>query len=707
MSAQAIGRLGLCALAWFGLSAGPAYAQGVGGAISSPGPNATVMQPFTITGWALHGPTTGTGIDAVHIYGCTTVCTFWGAATYGLARPDVSAVYGAQYLNTGYTFTKTGLTPGSYYLQVHAHSTINGAWYQWGHFLTVQAQPEHTLERPGPGASVASPVAVQGWALDANAPSGTGVTQINLWTHPNPGSGQVAIMLGQATYGANRADIAASHGERFRYSGYTASLAGLAPGAHYIGAAAFSPSSNVWDWRWKTAYVDVSTAPLTIDRPGTGTGGVTATGLTCVGGSTTQAVPCGASYPLHTVVTLTAAPDANSTFAGWGGSCTGTGTCQVTLSTARFVVATFTKLPDTVALRYYHTDPVGSVRAITDEVGAVVERHDYRPFGEDVAPLTGDPNRFAGKPLDPETALHYFDARYYRQTWGRFTQVDPLHVGAAMTDPQQWNRYAYARNNPFKWADPTGLAACEAAYCGTETMIVHGSLEYVPPGSGNGWAYWNVGSASGMACGSPPTGEDGWRMAYNSNGDCYAWFFEGSGTASRGGTPVPASGTPPPLPPSEPTASPDDEPPTEPPPCRDALCEVIRDTARRTAPFLSALEWLAATGLQVGSLVNPWIALGHCAIIGCTSGEVALAIMPVSPKILRQMSLRGWTHGAIDEAIASGRQVRAVNRANGNPATRYVHPSTGKSVVVDDVAGDVIHVGGPGFRYGPGSGDLP
>ena len=69
----------------------------------SPAPNATVMQPFSITGWAIHGPGSGTGIDAVHIYGCTTSCTFWGAATDGVARPDVAAVYGAQYLNSGYT----------------------------------------------------------------------------------------------------------------------------------------------------------------------------------------------------------------------------------------------------------------------------------------------------------------------------------------------------------------------------------------------------------------------------------------------------------------------------------------------------------------------------------------------------------------------------------------------------------------------------
>jgi hypothetical protein len=128
-----------------------------------------------------------------------------------------------------------------------------------------------------------------------------------------------------------------------------------------------------------TNYVDVATVGLTIDRQGAGTGGVTASGLTCVGGSTTQAVPCGANYPLHTVVTLTAVPDANSTFAGWGGACTGSGTCQVTLSMARFVTATFTKLPDTIATRYYHTDVIGSVRAITDEAGGVVARNDTGP----------------------------------------------------------------------------------------------------------------------------------------------------------------------------------------------------------------------------------------------------------------------------------------------------------------------------------------
>ena len=46
----------------------------------------------------------------------------------------------------------------------------------------------------------------------------------------------------------------------------------------------------------------------------------------------------------------------------------------------------------------------------------------------------------------------------------------------------------------------------------------------------------------------------------------------------------------------------------------------------------------------------------------------------------------------------------------GNSATRYVHPETGRSVVLDDVTREVIHVGGEGFdpRGAPGvSRELP
>jgi RHS repeat-associated protein len=110
-------------------------------------------------------------------------------------------------------------------------------------------------------------------------------------------------------------------------------------------------------------------------------------------------------------------------------------------------------------------------------------RYDNSPFGEETTEPTNDPFRFAGKELDAETRLHYFAARYYRNTWGRFTSVDPLHVGAAMIDPQQWNRYAYARNNPLAYVDPSGLRACRwedgQMRCGTYDYCTNGAID--PP----------------------------------------------------------------------------------------------------------------------------------------------------------------------------------------------------------------------------------
>ncbi len=64
------------------------------------------------------------------------------------------------------------------------------------------------------------------------------------------------------------------------------------------------------------------------------------------------------------------------------------------------------------------------------------------------------------------------------------------------------------------------------------------------------------------------------------------------------------------------------------------------------------------------------------------------------------MGKRGWSNAQIDEAIASGGKFPASNQVTpGHGATRHVHPKTGRSVVVDDVTGEVIHVGGDGFLY--------
>jgi RHS repeat-associated protein len=112
----------------------------------------------------------------------------------------------------------------------------------------------------------------------------------------------------------------------------------------------------------------------------------------------------------------------------------------------------------TETVTYYHTDAVGSVRMTTGASGQVLARYDYWPFGVPVQlPAQPDVRQFAGKERDPESGLNYFGARYYASQSGRFTTVDPvLDMRGALVDSQQWNRYAYVRNNPFRYVDPDG-----------------------------------------------------------------------------------------------------------------------------------------------------------------------------------------------------------------------------------------------------------
>jgi hypothetical protein len=65
-------------------------------------------------------------------------------------------------------------------------------------------------------------------------------------------------------------------------------------------------------------------------------------------------------------------------------------------------------------------------------------------------------------------------------------------------------------------------------------------------------------------------------------------------------------------------------------------------------------------------------------------------------KLRAQMAKRGWTEVQIVEALQGpGIPIRGKR----GPATRYVHPKTGRSVVVDDASGEVFHVGDDGFLY--------
>jgi Fe-S cluster biogenesis protein NfuA len=79
---------------------------------------------------------------------------------------------------------------------------------------------------------------------------------------------------------------------------------------------------------------------LTISKSGTGTGTVTSSpaGIDC--GTT-----CSAEYEAGEEVELKAEASSSSEFLKWSGACTGTGPCQVTMSSAKSVVASFKATP--------------------------------------------------------------------------------------------------------------------------------------------------------------------------------------------------------------------------------------------------------------------------------------------------------------------------------------------------------------------------
>jgi RHS repeat-associated protein len=60
------------------------------------------------------------------------------------------------------------------------------------------------------------------------------------------------------------------------------------------------------------------------------------------------------------------------------------------------------------------------------------------------------------KERDIETGLDYFGARYYANLQGRFTGPDAPLTDQSPEDPQSWNLYSYAGNNPLLFFDPNG-----------------------------------------------------------------------------------------------------------------------------------------------------------------------------------------------------------------------------------------------------------
>jgi RHS repeat-associated protein len=84
-------------------------------------------------------------------------------------------------------------------------------------------------------------------------------------------------------------------------------------------------------------------------------------------------------------------------------------------------------------------------------------------------------SRYTGKERDGESGNDYFGARYYTSSMGRFMSPDPSSLYYANPrDPQSFNLYSYAHNNPLIFVDPNGLDPQQS--CNTATVVSSGPM---------------------------------------------------------------------------------------------------------------------------------------------------------------------------------------------------------------------------------------
>ncbi|UWN56701.1 RHS repeat domain-containing protein [Alistipes ihumii] len=110
-------------------------------------------------------------------------------------------------------------------------------------------------------------------------------------------------------------------------------------------------------------------------------------------------------------------------------------------------------------VNYFIRDHLGSVRAVVDHTGKIVERNDYYPFGgrhENSALSLSATNRykFGGKETLEPVSLDMLDfgARFYDPRIARWNTQDPLAEKYFSLSP-----YNYCAGNPITLVDPTGM----------------------------------------------------------------------------------------------------------------------------------------------------------------------------------------------------------------------------------------------------------
>ncbi|MEU5783623.1 RHS repeat-associated core domain-containing protein [Micromonospora lupini] len=105
-------------------------------------------------------------------------------------------------------------------------------------------------------------------------------------------------------------------------------------------------------------------------------------------------------------------------------------------------------------LTWLYTDHQGTQHTAVNSASQATVQRRQLPYGgaRGSVPAWPTTRGFVGGDTDP-VGLTHLGAREYDPTLGRFISVDPIQD---LGDPQQWNSYAYANNNPTTLSDPSG-----------------------------------------------------------------------------------------------------------------------------------------------------------------------------------------------------------------------------------------------------------